>query len=165
MNATTIEDSDREQCLRVFDSNTPRYFAPEERETFAAFLDALPGPFWVIKDQESRTVLACGGVTVTDDGHTAWLRWGMVDGATHRQGIGTHLLRTRLDWIHNQPTIDRVCVATTEPALGFFKRMGFSVISTKPHHFGSGMTRYDLERSIEDVPHIPKALKGDSSGA
>ncbi len=35
--------NDHAACLRIFDSNTPRFFTREERSAFAAFLDALPG--------------------------------------------------------------------------------------------------------------------------
>ena len=142
------EIHDRAGCLQVFASNTPRFFAYSERAAFAVFLDVLPGPFWVARFPESSIVIGCGGVSLADDGTVAWLRWGMVHAAHHRQSVGTQLLQARLAWIQRQQTITRVRVATTAPVRGFFERMGFAVVAVTADGFGTGMTRYDLERLI-----------------
>ncbi len=42
--------NDYEACLEVFDTNVPRFFRPEERVEYAAFLKALPGPYVVLLD-------------------------------------------------------------------------------------------------------------------
>jgi hypothetical protein len=42
--------ADRGACLAVFDGNVPEFFIPPERADFAAFLDALPGPYLVVED-------------------------------------------------------------------------------------------------------------------
>ncbi|MGI8405477.1 MAG: GNAT family N-acetyltransferase [Thermomicrobiales bacterium] len=140
--------TDWEGCMHVFDSNTPTFFAPHERATFVTFLTTLPGPFWVARDVRSRAVIGCGGVSLTDEGRTAWLRWGMVHAARHNEGIGTQLLQTRLEWIHRQPTIMRVRIATTEQVRGFFERMGFAVVAVSVDGFGRGASRYDLELTV-----------------
>ncbi|MDP9366856.1 MAG: GNAT family N-acetyltransferase [Chloroflexota bacterium] len=137
--------NDHAACLRIFDSNTPRFFTREERSAFAAFLDALPGPFWVVHGQPDGDVIGCGGVSVTDEGRSAWLRWGMVAAEHHRQGIGQRLLETRLRWIATQPMVETIRVATTGAVSPFFARMGFEVVQVIEGYYGPGMARYDLE--------------------
>jgi hypothetical protein len=88
---------DTAECLRVFASNVPAFLAAGERPRFEAFLAKLPGAFWVARHAgDPGSVVGCGGVSIADDGRTAWLRWGLVDAALHRRGIGTLLLMTRL---------------------------------------------------------------------
>ena len=60
MNTRAYAPGDREDCLAIFDSNVPEDFRAEERVGFEAFLDALPGPYFVVVDDEGR-VRACGG--------------------------------------------------------------------------------------------------------
>ncbi len=137
--------NDRAACLRVFDSNTPRFFTPEERSAFAAFLDALPGPFWVVLGQPDEGVIGCGGMSVPDEGRSAWLRWGMIAAEHHGRGIGRRLLEIRLRWIATQPMVETIRVATTGAVSPFFARMGFNLVQVIEGYYGPGMARYDLE--------------------
>ncbi len=84
-------------------------------------------------------------MSVTDEGRSAWLRWGMVAAEHHRQGIGRRLLETRLRWIATQPMVDAIRVATTGAVSPFFARMGFDVVEVIAGYYGPGMARYDLE--------------------
>jgi hypothetical protein len=136
--------NDRAACLRIFDSNVPHFFASNERGKFIAFLDALPGPFWVARIQPGGTVVGCGGVSLANEGRAAWLRWGMVETGHHRQGVGSQLLQARLDWITVQPQVEIVRVATTTEPSGFFLRMGFELIRVVEDGFDLGIDRYDL---------------------
>ena len=48
MTANTLRpysQADRERCLAIFDSNVPRFFAPDERELFATFLDRFKAAY------------------------------------------------------------------------------------------------------------------------
>ena len=42
-------------CLTVFDSNVPEFFVPAERQGFASYLAALPGPYQLVVDHERRS--------------------------------------------------------------------------------------------------------------
>lgn len=140
--------SDYSACLAIFDSNVPAFFATSEREGFARFLDSLPGPFWVVRDRSSGMVVGCGGLSIADEGATAWLRWGMVLAGSQMQGIGRRLIEVRLQWLDSQPKVKRIRIATTGQACGFFQRMGFELTTTAQEPYGPGLDRYDLERWI-----------------
>src|SRR5687767_14181886 len=84
--------ADYPACMAIFDSNVPAYFAHSEREGFAHFLNSPPGPFWVARSRSSGTVVGCGGLSITDEGAAAWLRWGMVLAGSQMQGIGRRLI-------------------------------------------------------------------------
>jgi RimJ/RimL family protein N-acetyltransferase len=140
-------------CLRVFETNVPGFLAVDERLFFQAFLANLPGPFWIarMRDGESGTIVGCGGVSLTDEGRTAWLRWGLVDASLHRQGIGKRLLNVRMDWIATQPAIERIRVATTAKVSGFFERAGFRLVKAAKDYYGAGLDRHDLVLMREEL--------------
>ncbi len=136
---------DQAACLRILKSNTPRFFAPDERADFRTFLAALPGPFWVMRRWPDGSIVGCGGVSVTDGGRSAWLRWGMVAAEHHGQGIGWRLLEARLRWIAAQPAVETIRVATSSEVSGFFERMGFDLIRITTDFYGPERARHDLE--------------------
>ena len=48
---------DREACLEVLESNTPEFFLENDRNEFSAFLDELPGPYFVVEDDRAESVI------------------------------------------------------------------------------------------------------------
>src|SRR5690606_14882619 len=63
LSARSYSPADRSTCLGIFDSNVPDSFSASERADFEAFLDSLPGPYFVVEDESGRAV-ACGGYAV-----------------------------------------------------------------------------------------------------
>lgn len=142
----TIRDyttADRSACLAVFDSNVPGFFAPAERDLFAAFLDALPGPYLVIEDDDG-VVLGCGGYAVVPETRTADFCWGMVRQDRHGTGLGRLLADARLDGIRADAAVEAVALNTSQHTRGFYERRGFRTELVTPDGFAPGLDRYDM---------------------
>jgi len=75
LSARSYSPADRSTCLGIFDSNVPDSFRDSERADFEAFLDSLPGPYFVVEDESGRAV-ACGGYAVNPGTTCADLCWG-----------------------------------------------------------------------------------------
>ena len=54
-----FQHEDKDRCIEIFMSNTPRYFGVEETEEFRQFLETLPCAYFVAT--QKNKVLACGG--------------------------------------------------------------------------------------------------------
>ena len=143
--------ADREACLRVFDSNVPKYFAAAEREDYQAFLNDLPGPYLVITD-EASVVLACGGYAVEPAERRADLCWGMVRQGHHREGIGTLLLRERLTRVREEPGVDAVHLDTGQHTRIYYERAGFRVLREIRDGYVPGYHRYDMRLEWANTP-------------
>jgi GNAT superfamily N-acetyltransferase len=135
--------ADREACLGVFDSNVPRFFVTAEREVFAAFLDALPGPYLVLEDGDGA-IVGCGGYAVVPETRTADLCWGMVARGRHGTGLGALLLDARLDGIRADAAVDALELNTSQHTRGFYERRGFVVERVVPDGFAPGLDRCDM---------------------
>jgi hypothetical protein len=131
-------DADRALGLRLFDSNVPGFFAAVEKADYAAFLDDLPGPYFVLESADGEA-LGCGGYAAEDDPAVAALCWGMVRGDLHGLRLGELLLRTRLDLIAADPAFRSVDIETTQHSYGFFARYGFVETKRVPDGFAPGM--------------------------
>ncbi|MCC6419958.1 MAG: GNAT family N-acetyltransferase [Gemmataceae bacterium] len=141
--------ADHPACLAIFDSNADRYFGPGDRDAFRAFLDAQPGYFGILCDDDGA-VVGCGGFGVRDGGKTAVLTWGMVHRDRHGQGLGRALALARLERIAQLPEVDRIVLNTSNETVGFYRKLGFRVVGVTPDGYGKGLDRYDLERTVED---------------
>ncbi len=139
---------DREACLAVFDSNVPAFFAPHEREGFAAFLEDLERleiRYFVLVDGE-RTI-ACGGVGRRED--EARMCWGIVHGHRHGEGLGRLLLLVRL--VRGAQLGARHAGLDTIPRVApFFEREGFFITGGEDNHYGPGIHRRDLALALDD---------------
>jgi GNAT superfamily N-acetyltransferase len=147
----TYVRSDRIACLRIFDENSPPFFAPEERALFDAFLGAPPCPYLVIVDREG-TVVACGGYEVQSVPPTASLCWGMVQRDLHGKGIGQLLLDVRVAHI-DQMGVSKVVIETSQYTAGFFEKSGFGTVSVTRDGFGPGIDchRMLLSRTLPEA--------------
>ncbi len=135
--------SDLSACLGLFDGHVPRYFQAEERAGFEAFLDAPPGPFFVIVDEDGQ-VLACGGIATEEDGRTGSLCWGIVHPDHQRQGLGRALLLARLVALADDPAHRAVRLETIASTVGFFESLGFSTTGVDQDGYGKGVDRHRL---------------------
>lgn len=130
-------------CLAIFDGNCPRFFAPSEREEFAAFLTAprpSDAPYLVLEDESD--ILACGGIEVS--GPDAHLTWGMVARDRHGQHLGTRLTEARLALARTLPGVERLILSTSQHTQGFYAGFGFTLTARTPDGFGPGLDRIDM---------------------
>lgn len=134
--------------LDLFDSNTPRFFAPDERRDFIAFVEDLPGPYFMLEDAAGQP-LGCGGFGRAEgDASVAVLCWGMVRQDRHKRGLGTLLLTERLQRIAADPSYRKVAIDTSQHSCGFFARFGFVEIRRVPDGFAPGMDIVDMELDL-----------------
>lgn len=147
--------NDQDACVAIFESNTPDYFDPHDRADLIAFLDDLPGPYYVWVAPDSG-VMACGGYYVEAGGRTAGLTWGMVHRQLHRLGIGRRMLEYRLAVIRTSSTIKTVRARTTQVTEPFFRRCGFISSQRREGGFGPGLDFVELELDLTAPSTTPR---------
>ncbi len=147
MEIRTYRPNDQDACVAIFESNVPDYFDPHDRADLIAFLDHLPGPYFVCI-VPGRGIAACGGYYTQPEERLARLTWGMVHRDLHRQGIGRHLLEYRLSEIRTIPGIRTVRARTTQVTEEFFHRCGFVPSVRRAGGFDPGLDLVELELQI-----------------
>jgi GNAT superfamily N-acetyltransferase len=101
----------------------PSSFTDAERPEFAAFLDALPGPYFIL-ELDGRAV-ACGGYAAADNAECADLCWGMVQHELQGSGLGRLLTQARVQRIREDASFTEVALRTSNLTEAFYQRMGF----------------------------------------
>ncbi|MEL6675732.1 MAG: GNAT family N-acetyltransferase [Bacteroidota bacterium] len=137
------EASDRAACLRIFRSNQPTYFTPEELGLFTTWLDEKTDEnYWVI--QIEGQVIGCGGIFWDDRVPGAGLSWGMVHQDLHGQGWGKIFTIERLKRIQQTYPNQPCHIDTSQHTAAFYEKLGFSTHEIIPEGFGPGLDQYKM---------------------
>ena len=95
-----------------------------------------------VAERDGR-LIGCGGMAIGADGRTAHFCCGMVDRTRHRQGIGTALVRTRLDRAI-EAGIREARLDTSQHSRTFYERLGFRTEKLTAAGYGPGLDRWDM---------------------
>lgn len=143
MNIRPYERADLSACEKIFDSNTPIFFAEEERIEFTEFLTGLPGPYLVL--EEHGEIVACGGwANSRTTPNEIVLCWGMVRQDRHKQGLGIRLMQARLAQIFANHPSAGVALTTSQHSAGFFARYGFQPVRTQKDGYAPGIDLVEM---------------------
>jgi GNAT superfamily N-acetyltransferase len=134
---------DAEACLALFDANCPRFFAPEERADYAAYLERAVGYRLCVTEGAVRGAF---GVVPGVPGR-AHLNWILVDPAAQRLGIGRAMMRAAIDTARSLGA-SGLDIAASQHSAPFFARFGARELSQVPDGWGAGMHRIDMALEI-----------------
>lgn len=140
---------DRAACLALCDGNTPKYFAPEERQDFVDFLDdlsVLSGAYLVL--ERGDEIVGCCGYHVDGATGTASFRWGMAARSQHKTGLGKIMLKERIKRVKEHGSANRIQIDTSQLSAPFFAHFGFTTTSTVPDGFGPGIDHVAMELTL-----------------
>lgn len=138
---------DKSACLAIFDSNSPKYFAPHERDEFIDFLDKPTCTYYVIED--GSDILGCGGYWVSDDGSRAVMCWGMIANDRHGTGLGKWLLLYRWKIICQTAPGAMLEINTSQHTYGFFEKLSLKVTEITKNGYGENIDRYDMRLKLD----------------
>ena len=147
----TYRPDDFSACLALFNDNVPTFFSAGERADFVRFLTHHAAVWHYQVIERAGQVVACAGYSISTDGTTASLGWGMVHPRLHRQGLGTMLLLARLDALRLRQEIERVVLDTSQHTQAFYARFGFVVKQIEQDGYGAGLDRWDMALDLKAV--------------
>jgi hypothetical protein len=133
---------DRTACLALFDSNSPEFFAPDERAEYVAFLDRLPCRYLVMTASQQQ-VIAAGGYYLTEEPGLGALAWGVVARSWHHRGVGRELLGVRLSHLRAGGAL-AARVRTSQRTRKFFERSGFHLVRVVESGFAPAIDLVEL---------------------
>jgi GNAT superfamily N-acetyltransferase len=132
-------------CLRLFDENCPRFFAPNEREDYARFLRTAPAGYRVAL--HDGDVIAAFGVVDSSSPGRRRLSWILVATRAQGRGAGAAMMQeaVRLAETSGASVLE---IAASHLSAGFFARFGARNIRESENGWGPGMHRIDMELRI-----------------
>lgn len=135
---------DRDRMLAIFDANTPRFFAVNERADFVRYLDENTALYAVC--ERDGTIVAGFAVAPGTTGR-AHLNWILVDPAAQGGGIGNAMMdAARAGAADQRATM--LDIAASQHSAPFFLRHGAHALGRIENGWGPGMHRIDMELPI-----------------
>jgi len=128
--------------MAVFESNCPKFFAPNEREEYKNFLAGNP-PGYEVCLVESK-ILGAFGTWVETAGRRGHVCWIMIDPSGQGCGIGTAMMERVFETLGSKD-IKAVDIAASQKSAPFFARFGAVEKNTTPEGWGPGLDRVDME--------------------
>lgn len=141
--------SDFNQVIHILQTNTPKYFAPEEEKDLIHYLQNQREDYFVI--EEKNQIIGAGGINYKID--TAIISWDFILPNHHGKGIGSLLLNHRLKHIKNKE-LHQTIVRTSQFTYKFYEKHGFKLTETQKDFWGIGYDLYHMEMNTESLQPI-----------
>ena len=133
---------DNEALLQIMRNNTPEYFAETEIEDYKTYLESeIQDYFVALLDNK---IIAGTGINYDKDKQLAKISWDIVDKGYHQQGIGSLLLRHRLDILATKKNIKSIIVRTSQLAYSFYEKHGFKLLERHKDYWAEGFDMYKM---------------------
>tara|TARA_B100000902_G_scaffold351006_1_gene360717 strand:- start:60 stop:500 length:441 start_codon:yes stop_codon:yes gene_type:complete len=129
------------ECLDLFDSNTPPFFATNEKSLFKNYLAKDRINYYLFFQKK---IIAAAGFEYEKKNNCIMLTWGMVHHQFHNQGYGTYMTEYRLEKIQIQYPGINIMLNTSQLTFKFYEKLGFKIIKFKKNGYMQGLDRYDM---------------------
>jgi len=144
--------SNFDQCVNIFKSNIPEYFAKNELSEFQDYLnnisktkDGWTDSFFILK--RDKKLVGCAGIGLNKSKKIATLSWGMVDVNYHRNGFGTLLTNYRLNLLKSVNLNLEISLDTSQYSYLFYEKFGFKIVDIEHDGYEKGMHKYYMIHS------------------
>ncbi|MES2689052.1 MAG: GNAT family N-acetyltransferase [Bacteroidota bacterium] len=133
---------DKEAVLCLLRLNTPVYFAAEEEKDLVHYLDNEIEQYFVV--EIGNEVVGCGGINFAEDGTSGKISWDILHPDFQGKGLGTLLLKHRLDILKTSKGVKKITVRTSQVAYRFYERSGFKVTEQVKDYWAEGFDLYNM---------------------
>ncbi len=134
---------DQLKLIELIRQNTPEFFAPSEESDLINYLNEEVEDYFIIeKDDE---IIGCGGINYEKAKSTGIISWDIISSKHQGLGIGSKLLKYRLNELQKNHEINKVIVRTSQYAYPFYEKHGFELGYIKKDHWGKGFDLYYME--------------------
>ena len=141
-----FEEKDTPQLLDLVKLHVPASFAETEIQDFEDYLKFELEHYFVIQIHEM--VVACGGINFKGTADQAWLSWDIVHPDFQSQGLGSALLKHRIDVVKQMSTIHTLWVRTSQTASKFYEIKGFKIIKHVPDFWAEGFDLVEMKMEL-----------------
>lgn len=137
-----FKQEDKDILIQILKNNVPKYFAETEVDDYEEYINGKVQDYYVALLNE--TVIAAGGINYDKDRQLAKISWDIVDIPFQKQGVGSLLLKHRLEVISNKKDIKSIIVRTSQHAYEFYSKMGFKLLERHKDYWAKGFDMYKM---------------------
>jgi [ribosomal protein S18]-alanine N-acetyltransferase len=138
---------DKKELIGLLRLNTPQYFDEAEESDFILYLDNHAENYFVVEDQGK--VIGSGGINYFVDARLARISWDIIHPDFQGKGVGKELTLYRISQIRKDPSINLICVRTTQLVYKFYQKLGFTLERIEKDFWAQGFDLYQMTLRIK----------------
>ncbi len=136
------QDQDRIELTKIMQQLIPQYFHYNEMADFVHYLNSEIDQYFVVEDHNH--IIGSGGINLFPNERLAKISWDMIHPIAQGKGVGSSLMKHRLDLLLSNPQIDTIQVRTSQLAFEFYQKHGFKTKQVIPNYWSKGYDLYDM---------------------
>ena len=133
---------DKGKLIEILTLNVPEYFAESEIEDLDNYLDDEIEQYFVAELNEE--IVGAGGINFENDYKTGIISWDFINPKFQGIGLGTQLLRYRIELLKSMKSIETISVRTSQLAYKFYEKNGFVLKEIKKDYWAKGFDMYKM---------------------
>ncbi|MCH2216312.1 MAG: GNAT family N-acetyltransferase [Flavobacteriales bacterium] len=139
--------ADQNRLIEILKFSTPEFFHPREKADFVQYLSKYLEDYFVI--ESDAVVVGCGGINYLPLYGEARISWDIVHPEFRSKGIGSTLLKHRLNEIKGgKIPVSKVVVRSSQKAFHFYQKFGFTLVHSQKDYWAPGFDLFELEMAI-----------------
>ncbi|NQW42471.1 MAG: GNAT family N-acetyltransferase [Bacteroidetes bacterium] len=135
--------SDLDSVINLLKLNTPQYFAPIEEKDFIHYLNHEIELYFVVEYENA--IVACGGCNFSQDKTVGIISWDIVHPDFQGKGIGSRLLKYRIDLLKMEYYMVSNIVRTSQFTYKFYEKLGFERKEIVENYWAQDFHLYRME--------------------
>ncbi|MEO6948341.1 MAG: GNAT family N-acetyltransferase [Ginsengibacter sp.] len=133
---------DKGKLIEILTLNVPEYFAESEIEDLDNYLDDEIEQYFVAEINEE--IIGAGGINFDSDYKIGIISWDFINPKFQGIGLGTNLLRYRIELLKSMKSIEIISVRTSQLAYKFYEKNGFVLKEIKKDYWAKGFDMYKM---------------------
>ncbi len=139
-NIRTYRKADQSKLIEILQLNVPEYFDKSEIQDFEFYLAHEIEMYFVI--ERDGEIAGSGGINFERDQKVGKLSWDFVHPNHHGTGLGSKLLRHRMELLRSMDVVEEISVRTSQFAYKFYEKNGFDLKHVHPDFWAKGIDMY-----------------------
>jgi ribosomal-protein-alanine N-acetyltransferase len=133
---------DKEKVINLFKLNTPKYFSPQEEDDLRNYLENEIESYYIL--EVDGQIIGSGGINIAEDKITGKISWDLLHPYYQGQGLGTYLLKYRIDRLKEFKEIKQITVRTSQLVYRFYEKSGFKLVEQVEDYWAKGFDLYKM---------------------
>ncbi len=146
MTIRSYKIEDRESLMKIFKSNTPKFFDREELQDFQEYLDQRGDTYLTILYKGK--IIGGTGYYVKESDASGRISWIFFHPDYSGQGFGKRVVVYCLDILRADPIVKKLVINTSQFACRFFEKFGYELVKIEKDYWGTGLDLYLMEKGL-----------------
>lgn len=137
--------NDKENLLRIFSLNTPKYFDKNEINDFEKYLEQKAETYLTIEVENN--IVGGTGYYINENDKSGRITWIFFDPSYSGKGLGKQSVELCLKILSKDKRVEKFIVTTSQLAYKFFEKFDYSINRIEKNYWGEGLDLYEMEKS------------------